>query len=187
MGSRNLLLYSLFVMVFVWASCSKYHDPAAIHDPRLTNPYCNDPAAVNYNWGFPGVPNNSICFYPVDLFKGTYLFNDSVYQVSTAGYFVSFSVKTLNIYPYSQTKMAVTGFCNFIDTVKFTAGVTYVATTDTLVGDSLTNRGQILCRAVDTITGTITKDRVDSSVLHVAIIVYSDTGATSHVGTAKKQ
>jgi len=166
-------------------SCAKWKDPAPTTDPRLTNPYCNDPNAVNYNWGFPGKPDNSVCFYPTDLFAGRYLFVDSIYLSSDLTYLGTLT-ETLFVSKVSQTKLSITGFCSSGNTLTFTADKTYTATLDTLVGDSITARGQIMCRAKDTVNGAITKDRIVDSLLHVSFQVVSDTNVTTHTGSAKQ-
>ena len=169
-------------------SCKKWTDPKGYTDPRLTNPYCNDPNAVNYNWGFPGKPDNSICFYPTDEFKGNWVFIDSIYSMSgaTDGNFLYAIIDTLHIYARSDTTMTIYGFCSVGDSLKFHArGLSFTATIDTLVGDSLTTTmGQIFCRLVDTVNGSIFYSRADS-MLHVNFTVTSDTGLSSHVGKGK--
>jgi hypothetical protein len=170
------------------SGCNKWTDPKPVTDPRLTNPYCNDPTAVNYNWGFPGKPDNTICFYPTDLFKGNFVFNDLVFSLSgsNAGLFIDSLTDTLHVYALSQTKLVITGFCKFADTIHLTASG-FVATVDTLIGDTLTARGQFMfCRMQDTVSGTITYSRADS-LLHIALTVVSDTGSTTHSGKAKRQ
>ncbi len=176
------------VCVGVFFSCAKYSDPKPVTDPRLTNPYCNDPNAVNYNWGFPGKPDNSICFYPNQLFEGKYEYHDSVFLASN-GFFIYTDSLTLNIYSLSQTKIAVTGFCSNGDSMILTASPTYVATVDTTEGDStLINWGQHYCGIGDTVSGTIIKDRLDSpTVLYIQLHVAADTNVvTIHAGTARK-
>ncbi len=172
-------------------SCAKWKDPAPITDPRLTNPYCNDPDAVNYNRGFPGKPDNSICFYPTDLFKGVYLFKDSVYRDTL---FISADSFYLTIEPQqnSHTKMLVSGMCRGGDPLIMTAGASFIATLDTTIGDTTTlNLGQFLCRSADTIAGTITKPVTDTNIQFPTLLinfkVASDTGVTTHIGKAKKQ
>src|SRR5579872_3418748 len=78
---RNISFIVIFFLMLTEGvcSCSKYKDTKATADPRLTNPYCNDTNAVNYNWGFPGKPDSTVCFYPTDVFKGIYTFNDSIF------------------------------------------------------------------------------------------------------------
>lgn len=165
-------------------SCAKWKDKPA-QDPHLTQAYCNDPDAVNYNWGFPGKPDNTVCFYPTDVFAGTYLFRDSIYQDTL---FVGYDSFMLYITAQSHTKISVSGFCTNGNQVRLTAGLTYVATVDTTEGDSTTiNHGQMMCRIQDTVTGTFTKDRVDSSLLHISLQVFSDTGVATHYGSARKQ
>jgi hypothetical protein len=169
-------------------SCKKWTDPKGYTDPRLTNPYCNDPSAVNYNWGFPGKPDNTVCFYPTDEFKGRYLFIDSVYSMSgaTDGNFLYAIIDTLHIYARSDTTMVIYGFCNPADSMRLHArGLTFTATVDTTVGDSLTTTmGQLFCRVVDTVNGTIFFSRVDS-MLHINFTITSDTGLSAHVGKGK--
>ena len=169
-------------------SCKKWTDPKAVTDPRLTNPYCNDPNAVNYNWGFPGKPDNTICFYPTDEFKGKYLFIDSVYSMSgsTDGNFLYAIIDTLHIYARSDTTMVIYGFCNPADSMSLHArGLTFTATVDTTVGDSLTTTmGQLFCRIQDTVDGSIFYSRADS-LLHINFTVTSDTGLSAHVGKGK--
>ncbi len=166
-------------------ACKKWQDPAPTNDPRLTNPYCNDPEAVNYNWGFPGKPDNSLCFYPKDLFLGDYLFVDSIY-ITSSNTFIHSDSLILHIYSRagSNSKIAVVGFCG-ADSLKLTAGASYIATIDTLIGDTLTYRGQQWCRVVDTVNGTIYNSRVDT-LLHINLQIISDTGITTHMGKAKK-
>ena len=180
------LLIALFtVAISIFISCNKWVDPKPVNDPRLTNPYCNDPAAVNYNWGFPGKPDNTICFYPTDDFKGRYVYYDSIYSESgsTAGNFLYAQTDTLNIYALSHTKLIIIGFCG-TDTLKMTA-VTFTASVDTVVGDTLTaTQGQLLCSSNDTVNGTIFYSRIDSQ-LHVNLQVVSDTWQYSHIGKAK--
>ncbi len=82
----------LFIIsLFSVGSCRKYSDPAPIEDERLdTNFYCNDPDAVNYNWDFPGTPDQGECIFPADAFEGSYTILDSSF--STTDSFVSASV-----------------------------------------------------------------------------------------------
>lgn len=179
-GVATIVVASLFI-----AACNKWKDPAPYTDPRLTNPYCNDPEAVNYNWGFPGKPDNTVCFYPTDVFRGTYVLTDSVYQTST-GFLLYGSVDTIQIYALSHTKLAILGLCNGGDSLKLTAGLTMVARVDTTVGDTTVLRwGQLLCRTQDTVSGTVTFSTLDS-LLHFTLDVVSDTGTTQHLGKAKK-
>ncbi|MBC7553481.1 MAG: hypothetical protein H7257_05840 [Taibaiella sp.] len=182
-----IIISGLAVFTLGFSACKKWEDPAAVSDPRLTNPYCNDPDAVNYNWGFPGKPDNTLCYFPTDLFKGTWLLVDSVYITST-GLFIHADSIYLNIYPIAQshTKLAVLGFCGGGDTLKMTAAAaSYNAAVDTTLGDSLTNRGQKWCRIQDTVNGSIFNSRIDS-MLHITLQVISDTGVTTHLGKARR-
>lgn len=173
-------------VVLAIQSCHKYKDPAAVSDPRLNNPYCNDPNAVNYNWGFPGKPDNTVCFYPTDLFHGVYELRDSVTFKKT-GFFISCDTFLITITRQSSTKMSVSGFCGSGNSIIMTAGLLYNATVDTLIGDTTTTmKGQALCSLADTVNGTFTKDRLNDSFIYINLTVSSDTGViSSHIGTAK--
>ncbi len=181
----SVFILLLFAGVGVW-SCKKYTDPKAVSDPRLTNHYCNDPTAVNYNWNFPGIADNTVCFYPTDLFQGVYELHDSVF-FKTDGFFISADTIELTINKHSTTKMGVSGFCSSGDSLIMTTAISYVATLDTTLGDSTTlTKGQALCSVADTVNGTIVRDRINDSIIYVYFTVYSDTGVVStHMGTAK--
>lgn len=173
------IIVGILLAVLIGA-CQKYKDKPAATDPRLTNPYCNDPNAVNYNWGFPGKPDSTTCIYPNQLFVGKYVYYDSIYQ---ADYTFSYRlIDTLLIFSTSHTSLKMTGFCPAGDTMALTAGVTYVATLDTTEV-----KGQMLCRAQDTVSGTITKNLTDTvAEVHINFTVYADTATTYHIGTALK-
>ena len=179
----------LTIGVVVFVSCKKYKDPAPYTDPRLTTHYCNDPNAANYNVGFPGTPDNTVCIYPRDLFVGKWVYRDSVYQTESGRFLFSDSfMLTISPVGSSLTKIIVKGFCPSGANIYMTSSPIYEASIDSLIGDTTTiYRGQTLCRIKDTISGSMTKDRVDSTILHVAFQVVSDTGITTHTGFAKKQ
>jgi len=178
-----LLIFILGGVVF--SSCKKWQDPSATHPPGLdTMFYCNIPTAVNYNWGFPGTADNSLCFYPTDVFTGSYMMHDSVYQDTLFLLADSFLV---SINRLSDTTMSVAGFCKNGNSIIMSADLSYTATVDTMVGDSLTFRGQLLCRMLDTVAGFISKDKFDTTLLHVTFMVASDTGVATHYGSARKQ
>ena len=191
---RLLFIAILFVLgAGVIFSCNKYKDPAATTDPRLTKPYCNDPAAVNYNWDFPGKPDNSVCFYPSDLFVGTYYLRDTV-TIASSGFFISADSFFVTITRTSTTDKAKVGmrgdFCgpgsNFY--LQMTATASYTANVDTTIGDTLTpHSGQQFCHIYDTINGQITRDRISDSVVFINLQVYSDTTTYTHQGRAVKQ
>lgn len=161
-------------------SCKKYEDKPGPDDPRLTRPYCNDPEAVNYNWDFPGKPDNTVCRYPSDIFAGRYAFTDSVYN--SANSLVLQRQYTLDLVARSRSQMALLGFCGPTDTVRMTATRFFRATVDTTI-----EGGQPFCRPLDTLSGYITRTAADERRLKFFFAVVSDTGLTYHRGTAVKQ
>jgi hypothetical protein len=181
------LLPVVFLMMMAFAACKKAEDKVGVVDDRLySNTYCNDPAAVNYNWGFPGKPDNSICFYPTAVFKGTYLFADSAFDVNYI--FTGLRNITLNITAKDYSHLSITGFCNDNTALAFTADKFFRASADTtLFSDTIKLNGQLLCRPLDTLTGIITSDRNNDTSLRINFTVLSDTGVSYHIGTAIKQ
>jgi hypothetical protein len=177
---RSVLLL-IGICSVVLFSCQKWQDNLSNGDPRLTHPYCNDPAAVNYNWGFPGKPDSTTCYYPTDVFKGNYLYNDSVYLPDDSLAYVK--QYTLQVNALDYTKMTVIGFCGS-NHLSFTAGKYAIATADTNAV-----KGQTFCRTLDTLSGTlthITNIKGDTIWMGINFTVVSDTGSTTHKGTARK-
>ncbi len=187
MRYTTIVILSLTCLLGFTVSCKKWVDPAPVADPRINTPYCNDPSAVNYNWGYPGKPDNSVCFYPSDLFAGTYVYKDTTYKTQTDLYLAADSMNII-ISKISSTQITVSGLCPSGQQLILTAGATYQASVDTTVGDSLTlYPGQFFCRNQDTVTGTFTRDKVDSTLIYVALYIRSDTGATTRTGRAIKK
>jgi hypothetical protein len=187
------ILLLTITLVFSISSCKKWKDSIATDDPRLHGrKYCNDPEAVNYNWGFPGVPDNSICVFPSDLYKGTYTYTDSIYNSNDVfDSLLSKQTYTIQVIVLSKKRIAIIGFCSN-DTLFFTAGrTTYSASADSTLklNDSTIAFGQPMCRILDTLSGTITKNSLDTTNTKIKFnwTVVSDTSTNYHRGTAVKQ
>lgn len=168
------------VSLFLLASCQKYQDEPGQGDPRLSRKYCNDPDAVNYNLDFPGTADNSVCYYPADAFKGTYKFVDSIYSGSNKT--PQELPLTLQFVAKNQTQFDITGFCPNGNALHFTANRALRAS-----GDTTILNGQTLCRTKDTVSGYLTRSLGDSSRVLFFLTVVSDTGTTTHQGTAYRQ
>lgn len=172
----------LLVSVIAITSCKKYSDtPGVRTDPRFNQLYCNVPEAVNYNWNFPGTPDvsDAVCFYPSDVFKGNYLYTDSIYNASSV--FLRDEVKNLSIVASNHTQLTVNGFCSSAS-LPFTADRNLHAD-----ADSTGVNGQLLCRNLDTLSGYMFASREDSTHIQFSFRVGSDTGVFFHRGTAVKQ
>lgn len=176
-----------FICLFSVHACKKYQDPKGNRDPRLDSTvYCNDPEAVNFNWGFPGTPDSSICYYPADIYEGIYLFTDSIYNSDNSlDSARSVTTLTLQLLALDKQRFAVVGFCGGSDTLYFTAErVSLNASVDTLVAQL----GQFLCRQQDTIYGDLSRNITDTTGdILIDLIVRSDTGVNFHRGKAYKQ
>lgn len=178
---RNITILLFLAVVFY--SCGKtapFDEPVADQFDTL---YCNDPIAINYNLAFPGTPDNSICIYPTDVFGGSYSFKDSIYNGE-------FELDTVLDYTIvfnrtSQTQLNVLGFCPGGDTIEMTATRYYKAVADStmILPDSTLLPGQVFCRSLDTLSGSISKVDSDSTKIRINFTIASDTGVNYHIGT----
>lgn len=168
-------------------SCSKKAEPFDTpNEEQFSSRYCNDPEAINFNIGFPGVADNSICIYPTEVFDGPYSLKDSILN----GEFELDTVLDYTVYfqRISNTELTFNGFCPGGDKVTMTADRYYKASVDsTFLVDSTQLPGQVFCRTTDTISGTIKKDAADSNKIRINLIIYSDTGINYHIGTGVKK
>jgi len=170
----------LVLALLATASCEKYVDKPGDDDPRLARKYCNDPEAVNFNRGFPGTADNSVCYYPADAYKGRYLWIDSMYSNNSL---LGQRSLTLDFSVIDKEQMAVQGLCEASGTtVTFTANRQLRAVADTTI-----IKGQPFCRPKDTVSGYIQQSLSDSTRLRFYLSVVSDTGTVLHQGTAYRQ
>lgn len=185
---RNLLLFCLSIGLAT--SCSKWVDPNPDVDPRITaRKYCNDPQAVNYNWDFPGVPDSTVCYYPADLFEGSYSFKDSIFK-SNNSYDTNYAPQTymLQLTSLGKNKLQLTGFCT--NPLFFTApriGTMAHGDSTYKIDDTTWAYGQPFCRSQDTLSGTLIRE-IDSvgKLITIEWKVVSDTGTRLHRGVARK-
>jgi hypothetical protein len=169
----------LLAALFVISACKKYKDPDPITDSRLTTKYCNDPAAINYNWDFPGVPDNSVCIYPAQIFKGNYMYHDSI--VNGEGSVLKTDSFPMTVVQLDSTHLTLKGFCLGTDhSAKANRFFKFVI-------DSLVGYGQTFCNNKDTISGGGSKSGIgDTNTIQFNYILQTDTGAVQHKGTANK-
>lgn len=171
----------LLLLPLILGACKKYTDTPGQYDPRLERPYCNDPEAVNFNRGFPGRADNSVCYYPADAFEGSYRFEDSIYDGTQK--LLSVQSINFNITGKDRIRFDLNGFCPAgSPSIAFTANRALRAEADT---NAL--KGQLLCRSLDTVSGFLTMPLFDSSSIRFSLIVISDTGTVYHQGTAYRQ
>jgi hypothetical protein len=192
------VIYIFLIGLICLAACKKTEPKGDTNDPRLSGSgYCNDPRAVNYNWNFPGKVDNSTCFYPSSVFKGTYLFTDSTLN---AAFRLDDTVKSIQKYWITITpvnndynKMMVQGLHICKDTndvVYINAGRFFKASVDSTrnpAPDTTFQPGQILGSCADTVNGFFSKANSASDTLRINLTVYNDTGVIYHIGTAIKQ
>ncbi len=178
------VLYLCIAVAALLAGCKK-EEPATGNPNQITGVYCNDPKAVNYNKGFPGTPDNSICIYPTDVFRGTYVFIDSIFDINFRYDTVYSHIITLEA--VDLNKMLLKGLCSD-SALPVTADRFYKATIDSSYSDyGLLMPGHWLCSKADTISGFLVRSQTDSTILKINLTVLSDTGLNYHIGSAKKQ
>lgn len=175
------------VTALVFFACSKYEDPPPAPLPEeLTRHYCNDSRAINYNRGFPGIADNTVCIFPTDPFNGSWIFYDTLYLPS--GDTAATLVKNLVFTPTedtARTHLAVTGWCSSNQALYVTANKFFRAETDTLPGGF----PQYLCNAADTLYGSFSKADTTEEMhyIKVDLTVNTASGVIYHRGTAARQ
>lgn len=183
-GSASIGFSLLLLLLFCSTpACNKYTDPKGPDlSDKLTNPYCNDPRAVNYNHGFPGKPNDSVCIYPIDSFIGSWTWHDSVYTTEfeflrTEQYEISFTALEDTL--FSHIKMS--GWC--AQEFYLTADKFQRAFVDTLLEGGI---GQLGCTPTDTVSGFLNKNTGMAETLQFQLSVTTAEGTLLHLGTATK-
>ncbi len=190
MKNRFLEILSVIVIISTigLVACEKYQDPdPAEDDERLTNPYCNDPRAVNYNQGFPGKPDNSVCIFPIDLFQGDWTFTDTVYAADESMLFtetVNLKITTVQD-DETVAKLQVSGWCGN-EVLQLTANKVKEAYGDTL-DNGLEEGWQVICSQQDTFSYIkFSYDLFDSTFIKIDMSVRNANGLRHHRGTAVK-
>ena len=170
-------------------ACEKYTDPVK-PDVELTNHYCNDPIAANYNRGFPGIPDSSVCEYATEYFEGNWQWVDSIFDKDLI--FQQRQVRNLAFTPASvatdtfRRHLTVSGICTNNNTLKITANKYALAMTDTLIQGVY--GGQLFCSNTDTVSGYFkrTTDTITAS-MDIMLTENKLTGVFYHKGRAVKQ
>ncbi len=173
----QIRIIALFLLFF--CACKKYTDPEPFTDSRIKNRYCNIPSAINYNWDFPGVEDNTTCIFPAQIYKGNYIFHDTT--ITQAGEFIRKDSFYISFVQIDSTKLTITGFCGATPHMA-TANRFFKFTLDSLKGN-----GQTFCNNIDTIAGGGSKTGIqDTSTIQIVYQLQTDTGVIFHKGTAFK-
>lgn len=174
-----LVLLTVLVGTTFLISCEKWQDHPA-KDLGLTSRYCNIPSAINYNIGFPGIEDNSVCIFPSTPFVGNYHYRDSIYNNAEElriGDSLNFDIAVIDSF-----RLAINHFCSNTNQLKFVANRYYRAESDSILGAGT----QKMCRDADTLSGKLEYRPSDSS-LYIEWTVLSDTGIYKHRGRAYKK
>lgn len=109
MSLKKIFFALPFLSIMACQKATDQETPAI----ELTRKYCNDPYAVNYNDSFPGIPDNTKCRYPFDVFLGTWEMQDSVFRSDNS--YLSANTRDITFTEVSDTlrnKMNVNGWCS---------------------------------------------------------------------------
>lgn len=171
---------SAWLCIGLLAGCQKWEDKPA-PPIELTKRYCNLPVAINYNRDFPGIEDNSVCIFPSGPYVGSYSFADSVFypDVDTA---VVFPVINFTISSRNDTQIYINNFCTGGNQLAFSTNRYYRAISDSVIAPEK----QLMCRSLDTLSGTMEYRPADSSI-YLEFTVVSDTGTSTHRGRAYKK
>lgn len=182
---KNYFAY-ITLLLIILISCKKYETAKDGTGDLFDRPYCNNPEAVNYNDGFPGTADSTVCFFPKDVFVGTYLWKDTIFNAEFE--LDTVMEYTISVYANNNTELRLLGFCPSGDSLHFVADRFYKAQADSLIlPDSTQLPGILSCGTKDTLTGTIINTREDTVKLKFNWTISSDTGINYHIGTAVKQ
>ncbi len=174
-----LILFAIMGMLLI-QNCKKYTDPPIIKIDTFTSKYCNIPTAVNYNWGFPGNIDNSICVFPADVYVGSYTFYDSLQDAN--GIYLPNDTFNLNILKNTDTTLFIQGLC--ANAIQLNARA-YKNLRLTL--DSTNNKGQAFCSSADTINGLGILKNYGDSTFSFTYNVYTPAALELHKGTVTKK
>jgi hypothetical protein len=188
--SRNRLFRFVMAAIFAvplltWYACKKYKDPE-MPDISLDGKYCNNPLAFNFNWGFPGTPDSTVCLFPTDKFTGIWQLEDSIYAPDeTLLEVVSRTITFTATEDTLKQHMRISGWCT-PSSIAVRANKFGLALTDTLIEFSA--GAQIVCN--DTLSGSFYAypDTVlMPEVMKVNLTRNTSEGMRIHRGTAIKQ
>lgn len=174
------LFFAALSMFFI--ACEKYKDKKGddIQD-QLKNKYCNIPFAINYNWGFPGIEDNSTCYFAYEFFEGSWIFIDTVSKdevvLSIDTIPISFARKEADT---TLASIEMMGLCN-LEKLNLITDKFYNAITDTMENGE---KFQVICNNQDTIAGTIARHISDSTNLSIKLSVTNANGTFIHKGIA---
>lgn len=170
---NRILTLGLIAMVLI-SSCEKYEDSSQ-NDWKVdeNQEYCNHPDAVNYNWGFPGVINDSICIFPNEVFEGQWyltdtLFNDTLGVEAIRERFIDIQWVPEDSIEY---KLRLSGWCDnehelYLDANRFLLA--------SVIDELEDYPGQWDCDLTSSISGTIRKNNFDADTLYLQMIQQTD-------------
>lgn len=181
--NKKYFIYILLTLTFV--ACKKSNDNASLDEELFDRPYCNDPDAVNYNRNFPGVPDSTTCYYPIDVFVGSYAMKDSIFNAEFE--LDTVLEYTISLQSTSKKNLRLTGYCGNGIPLLFTADKYNKAISDsTMLADSTKIPGQLTCGKQDTLTGIMLRNLPDTNLIRIDWQILSDTGLNYHIGTGTK-
>jgi hypothetical protein len=168
---------NICILILICSACKRYQDPIP-PSINLTGKYCNIPYAVNYNWGFPAILDNTTCIYPSDIFAGNYIFIDSLKDAN--GIYLPYDTSNILITKITDTTILLNGICQ---SSAFSARAKRILTFDL---DSNTENGALYCTNTDTINGKGAKLNYNDSTIQFEFRVHKSSGIEYHKGILSK-
>lgn len=187
MRQRSQLRYAVLGvmgLVLALSSCSKPDKNGGDISGQLTNKYCNLPSAVNYNWGFPGIEDNSTCFFARDYFIGNWNFVDTVLLEDST--FIEAKVYNFQFEAQdgdtSHTKMNMKGWCGSSN-ILLAVNRYYIANSDTT---NNVEGWQIVCNGTDSVKVDLSRNMIDTNKVDIHIRQFRNDTLFHHRGQAVK-
>lgn len=165
-------------------ACNKEDKKGEDVTDKLKNKYCNIPGAINYNWNFPGIEDNSICYFATDYYEGTWKLTDSVRLEDST--FVRVDTLYLEFNKIgsdtTNSKMHLRRWCITSD-IWVQVNKYYIGMTDTTQN---AEGWQLVCNGRDSLKINFSRNVFDSTIVDFTIRQFNNDTMYYHQATGVK-
>jgi hypothetical protein len=171
------------VLLGIW-SCNKDDGDVPDVSDKLTNRYCNIPQAVNYNHGFPGIEDNSLCIFGTDYYRGNWIVVDTIKLGDSTLIDIDTLFFNISLMPNdtSYSKMYLRGWCGN-ENIIMNIDKYYFGRSDTFANQ---DGWQRICNS-DSILISVSKNIMDTSSVIFRISESVNNELRYHIGKGVKQ